>query len=313
MPVCEDGSPWIQQRADPYVLRTPEGWYYFLATVPEYDRIAIRRARSLEALPGAPETVVWRRHAHGPMSRHIWAPEMHWLDGQWYIYFAAGEKDDPWKIRPYALVCAGNDPLADPRAECGMVQAAPDDAFSFQDFSLDMTVFTAQGRRYAVWAEKVNVGKKISNLYIAEMATPTRLKTAQVLLTTPDYAWERQGFWVNEGPAVLQRGGRVFLTYSASETGACYCMGMLTARQDADLLDPQSWRKERFPVLATDERRHLYGPGHNCFTQDADGRDILVFHARDGEAAPGDPLDDPNRHARLRVVQWDPEGCPRFA
>ena len=69
-----------------------------------------------------------------------------------------------------------------------------------------------QGRRYAVWAEKVNVGKKISNLYIAEMATPTRLKTAQVLLTTPDYAWERQGFWVNEGPAVIQRGGRVFLT-----------------------------------------------------------------------------------------------------
>ena len=75
------------------------------------------------------------------------------------------------------------------------------------------------------------------------METPNKLKTVQVLLTTPDYDWERVGFWVNEGPAVIKRDGKIFLTYSASETGAPYCMGMLTADSGADLLDPLSWKK----------------------------------------------------------------------
>ena len=40
-------NPFIEQRADPYILRH-EGQYYFIASVPEYDRLAIRRAESLE-------------------------------------------------------------------------------------------------------------------------------------------------------------------------------------------------------------------------------------------------------------------------
>lgn len=70
---------------------------------------------------------------------------------------------------------------------------------------LDATVFENHGKYYCVWAEKVSVGKQISNLYIAEMETANRLRTVQVLLTSPDYDWERIGFWVNEGPAVMKR------------------------------------------------------------------------------------------------------------
>ena len=58
---------------------------------------------------------------------------------------------------------------------------------------------------------KVGVGKQISNLYIGEMETPYKLKTVQVLLTTPDYDWERVGFWVNEGPAVIHHDGKSIL------------------------------------------------------------------------------------------------------
>lgn len=307
-----EDQPWILNRADPYVLRADDGWVYFLATVPTYDQICIRRAATLEGLPEAPEITLWRRHENGPMSCHIWAPEMHRLDGRWYIYFAAGEREDPWKIRPYVLVCEGSDPLADPWRECGMMQASGDDPFSFTDFSLDATVFTVCGHAYFVWAEKVSVGRKISNLYIAEMETPTRLKTAQVLLTTPDYPWERQGFWVNEGPALLRRNGQLFITFSASETGAAYCVGMLTAREGTNLLDPASRTKLRTPVLETDAAHKIFGPGHNCFTRDEQGRDVMIYHARSYENVDGDPLDDPNRHARMRVVTWSADGWPQF-
>lgn len=303
---------WIVQRADPYVYRHLDGNYYFTGSLPEYDGIALRRAGSLAGLPDAEERVIWRRHEQGPMSIHVWAPELHYLFGKWYIYFAAGEKEDIWNIRPYVLECQGDDPVSDAWTELGRMQRADEDEFSFEAFSLDATIFENKGKYYYVWAEKTGVGKQISNLYISELASANKLKTVQVMLTTPDYDWERFGFWVNEGPAVIKRNGRIFLTYSASDTGIHYCMGMLTADEDSDLLDPKSWCKERYPVLSTNEEKGIYGPGHNSFTVDEQGNDILVYHARKEKEITGNPLYIPNRHAMLMRIDWDREGRPVF-
>lgn len=298
-------EPWILQRADPFICKQSNGKYYFTASVPAYDRIILRCADTLAGIADAEEVTIWKKHETGIMSKHIWAPELHYLDGKWYIYFAGGEKEDIWKIRPYVLECTDADPMTGEWKELGMMQCADDDAFSFRAFSLDATVFENNGKRYYVWAEKVGVGRQISNLYIAEMETPNKLKTVQALLTTPDYDWERVGFWVNEGPAVIKRNGKIFLTYSASETGAPYCMGMLTADDSTDLLDPRSWEKERYPVLASDPSIEVYGPGHNSFTVDEEGNDILVYHARKESEIEGDPLYNPNRHTMLMKVEWE--------
>ena len=88
---------------------------------------------------------------------------------------------------------------------------------------------------------------------------------------------------------------------------------MLTADEDADLLDPLSWKKERYPVLETDASIKIYGPGHNSFTKDENGNDIMVYHARTEEKIEGNPLYNPNRHAMLMKVQWDEEGRPVFS
>ena len=79
-------EPWIMQRADPYVYLHTDGWYYFTASVPAYDCIVLRRAKSLTELQTAEEHVIWHKHESGPMSEHIWAPEIHYLFGKWYIY-----------------------------------------------------------------------------------------------------------------------------------------------------------------------------------------------------------------------------------
>ena len=270
-------------------------------------------AKGYAGLAGAVENTVWTKHKSGIMSEHIWAPELHYLDGKWYLYFAAGEAEDIWAIRPFVLECADEDPITGKWTELGMMQCAEEDEFSFRAFSLDATVFENKGSRYYVWAEKVGVGKMISNLYIARMASPNRLETVQVLLTTPDYDWERVDFWVNEGPAVIKRNGRIFLTYSASATGACYCMGMLSASEEADLLDLASWTKERRPVLASEESLGIYGPGHNSFTTDEEGNDICVYHARKEAVIEGDPLYNPNRHTMLMKVRWSEDGKPVFS
>lgn len=306
-------EPWILQRADPYVYLHRDGWYYFTASLPQYDGIALRRAKSLEELPAAEEVMIWRKHESGPMSANIWAPEIHYLFGRWYIYYAGGEAEDIFKIRPYVLECQSDDPMSGPWLEMGKMRRAEDDIFSFEAFSLDATVFEHRGEWYYIWAEKVSVGPQISNLYIAKMENGCTLKTVQVLLTTPDYDWERVGYWVNEGPGILKHDGKIFLTYSASSTGICYCVGMLTADEDSDLLDPRSWVKERYPVLKSDNGLEIYGPGHNSFTKDENGNDVMVYHARKESVIEGDPLYNPNRHAMLMQVRWDESGTPVFS
>ena len=171
-------KPWILQRADPYVIYR-DGYYYFTASVPAYDSIVLRRSKTLVGLAEAEEKVLWTKHESGPMSEHIWAPEMHFLFGKWYIYFAGGEKEDVWNIRPYVLECTGDDPYEDAWVERGPMQCADEDEFSFRAFSLDATVFENKGDYYLVWAEKVGVGKQISNLYIARMESATKLATVQ--------------------------------------------------------------------------------------------------------------------------------------
>lgn len=303
-------EPMIQRRADPFVCRGEDGIYYFTGSYPAYDRILLRAASTLQGLKDAPERLVWMKHESGLMSEHIWAPELHQIRGKWYIYFAAGERDDVWRIRPYVLACDG-DPMTGNWCELGPMKPCDGDRQSFTDFSLDATILRRGDEYYYIWAQKA---ANISNLYIARMAEPDRLATVMVMLTTPDYDWERVAFWVNEGPAVLKHGGKLFLTYSASGTGSCYCVGMLTADTDADLLDPRSWRKERWPVLKTDAALGIYGPGHNSFTVDEQGRDIMVFHARtyDGILT-SDPLYDPNRHAMWLAVRYDDQGRPVFS
>jgi GH43 family beta-xylosidase len=93
----------VRQRADAQVFRHTDGWYYMTASVPEYDRLVLRRSRTLGGLGSGEEVVIWRRPASGKMAGYIWAPELHWIDGGWAFYFAAGDGDDKFHIRTYVL------------------------------------------------------------------------------------------------------------------------------------------------------------------------------------------------------------------
>jgi GH43 family beta-xylosidase len=297
-------NPIVEQRADPH-LSLIGGRYWFTASVPSYDAIEIRASDRIAGLAAASGTIIWRAHESGPASFHVWAPELHRIDGHWYVYFAASERDDIWKLRIYVLECLGQDPLHDAWVERGQI-VTPEEGFS-----LDATPFEHAGRRYLCWAQKSPPTE--SNLYLAELANPWTLAGAPVCISRPELDWERIGFRVNEGPALLRRNGRIFIAYSAAATDANYCMGLLWAEEKADLLDPASWHKSFSPVFKTDESVSQFGPGHNSFTTTPDGKtDLLVYHARNYRDIVGDPLNDPNRHARVQAFTWRADGFPDF-
>lgn len=300
-------NPLVPLRADPHVFLHQDGQYYMVATVPEYDRIELRSARSLGGLSKAEARVIWRKHDKGEMGAHIWAPEIHHLAGKWYIHFTAAPAEHIWEIRPHVLECDGPDPLAGRWVEKGKVK------LGWESFALDATVFTHGGKHYYVWTQRGKPPYDGTNLYIARMDSPTSITGEPVMLTHPEYAWETRGHRVNEAPAVLIRRGRVFLTYSASATDANYCLGMLSAAADADLLDPKAWTKSRQPVFESSRANRQFGPGHNCFTTTPDGKtDILVYHSRSYEHIKGDPLRNPDRATRAQAIRWTADGMPVF-
>lgn len=305
---AEFANPLVLQRADPHVTLHTDGYYYYTATVPEYDRIEVRRARSLNELGKAKAHVIWRKHATGPMSRNIWAPELHHIDGKWYLYFTAGPSHAPMDIRLYVLENAAANPLEGKWVERGQLKTG------WEVFALDATTFSLKGQRYLVWTQRPpTANKHMTAVYIAKMDTPLSITGPATLLTTPEHPWEKIKFDVNEAPAVLVRNGRVFLTYSASATDANYAMGMLTASDSANLLDPAAWTKSRTPVFASSEATGQYGPGHNAFTTTPDGKtDVLVYHARNYRDIKGDSLHDPNRHTRAQAIRWRADGTPDF-
>ncbi|MEJ5187734.1 MAG: glycoside hydrolase family 43 protein [Breznakiellaceae bacterium] len=300
-------NPLIVQRADPWIYRHIDGYYYFTASVPEYDRIELRRSRTLAGLAEAPTKVVWWKHQKGPQSKHIWAPEIHYLDGKWYIYYAAGRAENIWHIEKYVLECEEEDPMTGLWYEKARIETGA------THFTLDATVFELRGKRYLVWAQKPDDTPTVSNLMIAALKNPWTIEGEPVLLSRPEYEWEQRLFHVNEGPAVLIKHNKIFITYSASGTDHNYCIGLLIAPAEADPLDPSVWHKNPEPVFKSSEKNHIYGPGHSCFTTSEDGKeDLLVYHARDYKEIKGDPLYDPNRHTRIQKIFWTSDGMPIF-
>ena len=314
----------IADRADPYVTKGSDGYYYFTASYPMYggsdrqgyDRIILRRAKTIGELATAEEIVIWDEKDDPNAFRYIWAPEIHEIDGSWYVFFtASNEQNNVWGIKCHVLACEGNDPYTGTWVNKGVMQTVERDTFSFRWFSLDMTYFECNGVHYVAWAQTDGN----SNVYLATInpEEPWKLTSQAMLLTKPEYYWEKVSIPVNEGPAVMIENGKIYLAFSASATGPEYCIGLMYADVTANLMDMKSWTKLDHPLLTSEDLIGEYGPGHNCFVKDENGDWVFVYHSRSETCynkqcgyGNNDPLYDPCRSAHVRKVHWDENGFP---
>ncbi len=320
-------EPFIIERADPFVTKGTDGYYYFTASYPMkseqdtegYDRVILRRAKTLDGLrDDSTEKVIWKAGENTQSHRFIWAPEIHCIAGKWYVFYAGSSTTQSWwNLDCRVLRCLGQSPYEDAWEEVGKMKGLPEDTFSYTGFSLDMTFFEVKDEAYVIWAQQNE--NKISCLYIAQVSIekPWQLMTLPMLLTQPEYSWEKVRYAVNEGPAALIHENKIIVFYSAAGTGPEYCVGMLECSMDAPVLCKSSWKKYDQPVLCSDDLEDEYGPGHNSFTVDEQGNDVIIYHSRSKECFKGqckyagnNPLFDPCRHARFRKIKWDDKDFP---
>jgi GH43 family beta-xylosidase len=291
-------NPLLPAGADPWAT-VHEGWTYYTHTTGR--NLTLWKTRSLADLKTAKSKIVWTPPATGPNSYEIWAPELHRLDGKWYLYYTATDKTNFGDHSRYVFVLenASPDPMQGTWTDRGRVNT--------RYTGLDGSVFELRGKRYFVYSA---YDGPQSVLAIAALRNPWTIEP-EVIIARPTHDWEKyDNREICEGPEFLRRDDRspLCLVYSAS---ACwdddYCLGLLTAPPNADPLDAKAWTKQPKPVFEKSVARGVYGPGHNGFLKTPDGTDWILYHAKSvaNQACK-------ERNPRLQAFGWKPDGTPDF-
>lgn len=299
--------PMASHRADPNIVKW-RGRYYFIATNDKNGNksLSIRAADRIPELEHADESTILDTEMHDHLKAFLWAPEIHAIGEDLYI-FHAGSTGEFAAIQSHVMkLRRGGDPTVAADWE-RPVRVVKRDGTPLCDngITLDMTALLWRGRLYVLWAQRVLAPHDLGSwIYIAEAdhEQPWLLKSDPVLLSRPDYGWANNRTFVDEGPFALVTDKRIFVTIASALVDATYCVGLLSADPDAELLDPRSWTKGNYPLLTSRSVPGEYGPGHNSYVQDDQGLIWNVYHARNG-------IDRP-RCSGVRRVHFDIDGYP---
>jgi GH43 family beta-xylosidase len=285
--------------ADPSVVYR-DGYYYYCRSIGN-RAIGVARARRLQDIGSAPMVVVWSAPAGTAWSDEVWAPELQYLRGKWYVYFAASDGNNATH-RMYVIEGESQDPQAG-YAFKGRLAARSD------GWAIDGVALEHEGALYFVWSGLRDDARPFPQvLYIAPMSDPWTVSGERHEIAGPDRAWEQVGEPLLEGPAVLQRHGALHLAYSASASWTDdYALGLLTFR-GGDILSASSWQKSELPSFSKRPDGGVWGPGHNAFVRSPDGReDWIVYHGIDVSGG-GWEL----RSVSAQRFGWTPDGMPEL-
>lgn len=303
---CTFANP-IADGADPWVVQN-DGLYHLIESTGE--AIRVYRSRELTDLKKHGVTI-WQAPDRGWNQSHVWAPELHLINGRWYVYYAAGQSGPPFiHQRSGVLQSETIDPQG-AYVDRGQLYTGDDvETGTENTWSIDLTVARVDGQLYAVWSgweENRPDDDTSQHLYIATMSDPWTVSSDRVRISSPVRPWERSTeLDLNEGPTFLKRDGAVFIIYSARESWLpAYRLGQLRlARQGADPLSPDSWIKRGPVFTGTDE---VHGVGHASFTTSPDDTENWIVYHTKKSTEPGW-----ERAIMTQPFQWGEDGAPMF-
>ncbi len=135
-------NPLITSGPDPWVVKKDASYYY---THTLGNRIALWKTTKMSELKNAGAQTIWSAPATGPNSRNIWAPEVHFINGKWYAYYAADDGNNV-NHRMYVLENASADPLTGTWESKGKISDPTN------KWAIDGTDFDHNGQLYFIWS-----------------------------------------------------------------------------------------------------------------------------------------------------------------
>ena len=231
-------------------------------------------------------------------TRELWAPELHFINDKWYIYYTAGAGSEH---RMMVLESVTDDAQGEYVFK-GKMSPETD------RWAIDQTVLELDGKLYAIWSGWDGFVDGEQRLYIAEMSDPYTISGDRVELSRPEYSWEvNEHPTINEGPEIaVSPDGTVNIVYSASGSWSdTYCLGCLTLKKGADPMKAESWRKASKPIFQKNDST-TFSTGHACFVKSPDGKeDYLVYHATVFAGGGWN-----GRGVRIQRSYWREDGTP---
>lgn len=309
-PTFNNSKALFNARPDPQMVKY-NGKFYFISTDENgQGKIFIRQSDTLEEIKSSSETLLLDGNSFPQLFKTcLWAPELHVIEGKLYIFFAGSLTN--WSgVQSHVMqLKEGGDPMktADWETPIRVQDMDGNNLYdtNSQGITLDMTYFQVGEQGYVAWAQRqlhpVDTG---SWLYIAtvDKERPWQLTSERTAFCKPDYGWDNNNTFVVEAPFTIQKDGKIYLTFSGGATDHTYCIGLMTASADSNLLDASSWRKRNSPILTSWSVPGQYGPGHNAYILDDDGVMYNIYHAKWGRNA--------TRSASIRRVHFDTDGEP---
>lgn len=303
-------NPILPTGPDPWVIYK-DGYYYYTNSTGR--NLVIWKTKSVVDMKNALRKVVWTPPAGKNYSKELWAPEIHYLNHKWYMYFAADDGDNNHH-RLYVIENSSQDPTQGEWVFKGQIGDKTD------KWAIDASVFENKGKLYLIWSGWEGDTNGEQDIFIAQMKDPVTVSSGRVKLSSPIYGWERNGdlgansnpshVSVNEGPEILKHGKKLYLIYSASGCWTDnYALGMLTASVNSNLLDTASWRKSPVPVFQQSPENSVFATGHNSFFKSPDGKeDWILYHAN---SLPNEGCGN-KRSPRTQPFKWNEDGSPNF-
>lgn len=276
---------------DPYVLYFNNLYYYCFS---RDDKIYLSVSKDFELLEDAKEIVVYKNKEK---LKNLWAPELHIIDNRCYIYVACDDGNNQ-NHRMYVLYNDSSDPIVEYKNH-GIISDVSN------KWAIDGTILNYKNELYFIWSGcDKNIHYK-QEIFIAKMDNPFEISSEKVLLSTPEYCWEKRGGdginlpFVNEGPSVLCINEKTYIVYSASGCWCKdYCLGLLELVGN-NPLSWDSWKKYDKPLFSSTE--NIIGPGHCSFTVKDNNNEMeryMIFHSFNDE----NDLDLQNVNARYIKV-----------
>lgn len=292
------------------------GKYYY--THETNDMILLWETNDITDMGSAVCKEVWR--PTDPKSMHnLWTPEIHRINDKWYIYYAADDGNtDNHQI--YVLENDARTPMEGTFKQKGPIMTNQE-----WNWGIHASTFVHKGVQYLIWSgwPKRRIMEETQCIYIAKMKNPWTLDGERIMLSSPEYNWERQWvnpdgsrtaypIYVNEAPTFLYSKDKknLIIYYSASGCWSpYYCIGMLSCSADADLLDPKSWKKATDPVFYQSPQDSVWGPGSPSFIPSPDSTEwYMLYNARN--IPNGITGESESRTPRLQKISWDENNMP---
>ncbi|AWB28607.1 family 43 glycosylhydrolase [Halococcoides cellulosivorans] len=295
--------------ADPTIHRAEDGTWWAYASNMSYSDPA---NETLVPILSSPDLVNWTEEGEAFASEpgwtegSIWAPDVHYHDGQWVLFYSKWPADRDANADQTGIGVATADTPGGPFTDHGALFTNPDHPYPGN--TIDPYFVAHEGTPYLFWGN-------FAGIYHVELTADLR-----------DYRSGTFGQIVGgayEGSTIFERDGT---WYYFGSTGDC-CDGfdstyeIEVGRSEDGLFGPY-YDREGTPMMERDEWNagptHLgdndrfVAPGHGDVTVDDAGNHWFVYHAYDteGPEIAGQYGWPPARQLFLDRVYWTDDGWP---